>query len=109
MKPKVANESGSRQIMYLMVGVGCGLKILVSAVQSRPCPPLFSTSCPFPNSRASAFVPNSGTLRRIPAHSGRRGAEFSPPKFSELRLATTLRWGLLRTLGALNALCVGSA
>jgi len=39
MKSKVANESGSRQIMYLMVGMGSGLKILVSAVQSRPFPP----------------------------------------------------------------------
>jgi len=25
--------------MYLMAGMASGLKILVSAVQSRPCPP----------------------------------------------------------------------
>jgi len=28
MKPKVANENGSRRIMYLMTGMGSGLKIL---------------------------------------------------------------------------------
>jgi hypothetical protein len=42
MKSKVANENGSRQIMYLVAGMGPGLRILVSAVQSRPCPPYFS-------------------------------------------------------------------
>ncbi len=39
MKPKIANKNESRLIMYLMVGMVSGLKILVSAVQSRPCPP----------------------------------------------------------------------
>src|SRR3990172_7854624 len=43
------------------------LKILVSAVQSRPCPPFFSTGCPPRNSSRIEFVPNSGTLQRIPA------------------------------------------
>ena len=48
------------------------LKILVSAVQSRPCPPFFSTSCPSETFRRSEFVPRcvptSGTLWSIPAH-----------------------------------------
>ena len=51
--------------------MGPGLKILVSAVQSRPCPPLLSGSCPSVNSSRIAivprFVPNSGTLQRITA------------------------------------------
>ncbi len=50
-----------------------GLKILVSAVQSRPCPPFFF-KCPSENfSRAEfvpRFVPNSRTLWSIPAHEG---------------------------------------
>jgi len=41
MKAKVANDNGSRRIMSLKEGVVSGLKILVSAVQSRPCPPFF--------------------------------------------------------------------
>ncbi len=74
MKSKIANRNGSRLIMYLMAGMVSGLKILVSAVQSRPCPPLLSTSCPpvnFPRSKfVPRFVPNSGTLGSIPAHLG---------------------------------------
>ena len=74
MKSKVANDNGSRQIRYLMAGMASGLKILVSAVQSRPCPPLFSNSCPSPiflqREFVPRFVPNSGTLWSIPAYSG---------------------------------------
>ena len=74
MKPKVANENGSRRIMSLREGREWGLKILVSAVQSRPCPPFLSTSCPSVNSLRSEFVPrfvpNSGTLGITPAHEG---------------------------------------
>ena len=51
---------------------GLGLKILVSAVQSRPSPPFFSAICPSENfSRTDfvpRFVPSSGTFQRIPAH-----------------------------------------
>src|SRR5882724_5539034 len=51
---------------------GIGLKILVSAVQSRPCPPFFSAGCPLRNSPSiefvPRFVPNSGTLQRIRGH-----------------------------------------
>jgi hypothetical protein len=69
---KVANDNGSRRIMSLGEGMGSGLKILVSAVQSRPCPPLFSSTCPsriIPRSDfVTGFVTNSGTLQRIPAH-----------------------------------------
>jgi hypothetical protein len=36
---KAANDNGSRRIMYLMEGMGSGLKILVSAVRSRPQQP----------------------------------------------------------------------
>jgi diguanylate cyclase (GGDEF)-like protein len=72
MKSKVANENESRRITHLMVGMVPGLKILVSAVQSRPCPPFLSTSCPSVNFLRSEFVPRfvptSGTLERIPAH-----------------------------------------
>jgi hypothetical protein len=49
-----------------------GLKILVSAVQSRPSPPFFSAICLSGNfSRTDfvpRFVPNSGTLQCIPVH-----------------------------------------
>jgi len=69
MKPKVVNENGSRRIMYLTVGLGPGLKILVSAVQSRPCPPLISANCPsrifLRGELVTRFVTNSGTLQRI--------------------------------------------
>src|SRR5712692_10250386 len=72
MKSKGANENESRRIMCLMVGMASGLKILVSAVQSRPCPPLFSNTCPsvdFLRSEfVTRFVTNAGTLQRIPAH-----------------------------------------
>src|SRR5713101_9265960 len=91
---KAANDNGSRRIMYLKEGTESGLKILVSAVQSRPCPPLFSASCPSPiflrREFVTRFVTNSGTLQRIPAHvsgSGRRelflpdptGTRFTDP------------------------------
>jgi len=72
MAPKVPNDSKSRGIMYLKEEMGLGLKILVSAVQSRPCPPLFPASCRRRNSPSiefvPRFVPTSGTLQRIPAH-----------------------------------------
>src|SRR2546428_11823560 len=72
MMSKVANDNGSRRIMYLSQGMEAGLKILVSAVQSRPCPPLFSASCPSPIFRRREFVTrfltNSGTLQGTPAH-----------------------------------------
>jgi hypothetical protein len=52
--------------------MGEGLKILVSAVQSRPSPPFISHSSPSRNFRCSEFVTkfvtNSGTLQRLPAH-----------------------------------------
>src|SRR5262250_519725 len=83
MKSKGANDNGSRRIMSLTEVMGSGLKILVSAVQSRPCPPLFSASCPLRNSPSvefvPRFVPNSGTLQRIPAH----GRELSTHSRSE--------------------------
>ncbi len=73
MKSKGANENESRRIMCLMVGMASGLKILVSAVQSRPCPPLFSSTCPppiFPRREfVTGFVTNSGTLQSIRAQS----------------------------------------
>jgi hypothetical protein len=51
---------------------GLGLKILVSAVQSRPSPPFISHTSPSRNVCCSEFVTefvtNSGTLQRIPAH-----------------------------------------
>src|SRR3984893_10426265 len=72
MKSKGANDNGLQQIIYLMLGMASGLKILVSAVQSRPCPPLFSGSCPSPiflrREFVTGFVTNSGTLQGIPAH-----------------------------------------
>ena len=44
----------------------------MSAVQSRPSPPFFLTICQpenFPRTDfVPRFVPNSGTLQRIPAH-----------------------------------------
>ena len=49
MMLKVANDNGLRRIMYLSEGMEAGLKILVSAVQSRPCPPLFSNTWPSVN------------------------------------------------------------
>jgi hypothetical protein len=60
-------------VTHTYANCGLGLKILVSAVQSRPSPPFFSATCPsenFPRSElVPRFVPNSGTLQRIPAHS----------------------------------------
>jgi hypothetical protein len=43
------------------------LKILVSAVQSRPCPPLFSSNCPLRNSLRLSLCPD---LCPTQAHSG---------------------------------------
>jgi len=72
MEYKGTHHNGSQQIMSLWEGMGLGLKILVSAVQSRPCPPLFSSSCPsvnfLPTEFVTRFVTNSGTLQHIPAH-----------------------------------------
>jgi len=85
MKSKIANRNGSRLIMYLMAGMVSGLKILVSAVQSRPCPPLLSTSCPpvnFPRSKfVPRFVPISSTLERPTKPSGASGASEAPTDF----------------------------
>jgi hypothetical protein len=39
MEYKGTHHNGSQQIMSLWEGMGLGLKILVSAIQSRPCPP----------------------------------------------------------------------
>ena len=39
MKSKIASDNGSRQIMSLREGMGSGLKILASAVRSRPQQP----------------------------------------------------------------------
>jgi hypothetical protein len=72
MMSKVANDNGSRRIMHLREGMEAGLKILVSAVQSRPCPPLFSGSYPSLKFHriefVPKFVPTSSTFQRIPAH-----------------------------------------
>ena len=73
---KAANDNGSRGITYLREGMGSGLKILVSAVQSRPCPPLFSTSCASLNLSRSESGPDwcptrahPGAFQRIPTSS----------------------------------------
>src|SRR5215831_16859826 len=67
-KPRVPHQTVTRTY----ADRGIGLKILVSAVQSRPCPPCFSVGCPPRNSPSAEFVPRfvptSGTLQRIPAH-----------------------------------------
>jgi hypothetical protein len=69
---KTTDHNGYQQIIGPSRGMQAGLKILVSAVQSRPSPPFISASCPSENfSRTDfvpRFVPNSGTLQRIAAH-----------------------------------------
>ena len=45
---KAANHNGYRQIIRPTRERGTGLKILVSAVQSRPSPPFFSRAPPGP-------------------------------------------------------------
>jgi hypothetical protein len=73
MKTKGANDNESRRIMSLRAGMGSGLKILVSVVQFRPCPPLFSSSCRSRKFLSNGFVPNSGTLWLIPISASRGG------------------------------------
>jgi hypothetical protein len=50
--------------MYLMEGMELGLKILVSAVQSRPCPPFFFNKLPGISTRLRAGSPILGLLTR---------------------------------------------
>ena len=81
---------------------GLGLKILVSAVQSRPSPPFISKSCPSEIFRrdefVTKFVTNSGTLQRIPAHEDVIG-ETSRVELRSLRL---LRVSSLDIMGFLH-------
>ena len=42
--PKAVDHNGCRQIIHLKRGMRAGLKILVSAGQSRPSPPFISTA-----------------------------------------------------------------
>jgi hypothetical protein len=73
--PEAADHNGHPQIIRPSRGMRAGLKILVSAVQSRPSPPFFSAAYPSENFSRSEFVPrfvpDSGTLPRIPAHQDR--------------------------------------
>jgi hypothetical protein len=68
---KGANHNGYDQIIRPGRGMRAGLKILVSAVQSRPSPPFISNSCSSWDlskfERVTSSVTNSGTLQRIPA------------------------------------------
>jgi len=64
---KNANGNEPQRIMGPRWAVRAGLKILVSAVQSRSRPPFFLATCPPKNFSQSEVVPNSGTLQRIPA------------------------------------------
>ena len=72
MPPNTVNYHRWRRITHPGKEMPAGLKILVSAVQSRPSPPFNSNSCPPENFSRNdfvpRFVPNSGTLQRIPAH-----------------------------------------
>jgi hypothetical protein len=68
---KLTDHNGYEQIIRRAGGMQAGLKILVSAVQSRPSPPFFSATCPtenFSQSVCAQIVPNSGALQRIPTH-----------------------------------------
>jgi hypothetical protein len=82
MSRKASDHNGYQRITRLTWGVQAGLKILVSAVQSRPSPPFFSATCSSenfsPTEFVPRFVPNSGTLQRIPAHEGALGYEHRP-------------------------------
>ena len=70
-----------------------GLKILVSAVQSRPSPPFISNSSPPRNFSCSEFVTkfvtNSGTLQPIPAHEPVFG---ETPRVERRSLRSSIRW-----------------
>ena len=55
--PKAVDRNGYQQISRPRRGMWAGLKILVSAVQSRPSPPFISNSCPPENFPESEFVP----------------------------------------------------
>jgi hypothetical protein len=64
--PKAAGHNGWQQITPASREMGAGLKILVSAVQSRPSPPFISNSCPSANFLSTEVVPK---LCLTPAHS----------------------------------------
>ena len=75
--------------------LGIGLKILVSAVQSRPCPPLLSNTCPLRNSLRNEFVPRfvptSGTLWSVPTHVNQEPRAIQYPLEGRFVLAGSLR------------------
>src|SRR5215470_7820872 len=100
MKSKGANDNGSRRIISLREGIRSGLKILVSAVQSRPCPPSFPARCLLRNPPSvefvPRFVPNSGTLQRTNAFAIRVPDISEPARGSQGLLAET--WGVGRDL-----------
>ena len=81
------------------------LKILVSAVQSRPCPPCVSTSCPPRKSLRIEFVPGfvpiSGTLWSIPAHVNQEPRAIQYPLEGRFALAGSLRGARDDSLGQL--------
>src|SRR5713226_392778 len=101
--PKAADHNSSQQITRRSRGMRAGLKILVSAVQARPSPPFFSATCPLGNfSRTDfvpRFVPNSGTLQRIPAHEA----------YSEGRLGPGARVSAVLRVMFMRQGCPGSA
>jgi len=74
--PKAADHNGYQQITRPSREMEAGLKILVSAVQSRPSPPFISDSCPsgilLRDEFVPRFVPNSGAFQRIREHSRRQ-------------------------------------
>src|SRR4029450_11289889 len=77
------------------------LKILVSAVQSRSCPPFLSGSCTPPkSSRASErahFVPIASSLSRILAHLIRIDQSITSPPSARIQVkAYNLLCGVVR-------------
>src|SRR6266851_6907258 len=68
---------------------GLGLKILVSAVQSRPSPPFISNSCPSRNFLRSEFVPK---LCLTPAHSSALWRTRDDFTSAEIRLLPDRQW-----------------
>ena len=73
------------------------LKILGSAVQSRPCPPFFSTACPLRNSSSieivPRIVPNSGTLWSMPARVRTESGDYiSELGRTHMAAGTTVAW-----------------
>ena len=70
---KATDYNGNRQVIRPSPAMEAGLKILVSAVQSRPSPPFFSKSCPPWNFSRTDFVPEiCARLGHTLAHSERR-------------------------------------